>query len=130
MISGHAGCHMSKIIQHLSFQVTVTLGRGYTCDFLPALATQHPQNCSETDVKGGCTCSQVPSISATCCKKFNVPTILLQNVTLPTCAIFWFYNPCNITKKCCVSSARKNVQRVATVLGNNDSAYLTTSHGI
>ena len=42
------------------------LSRGYTCDFLPALETGHPQNCCATKVKGGCTYSHVPPIYETC----------------------------------------------------------------
>ena len=54
----------------------VRLSRGYTCDFLLQLATWHPQSCSATEVKGGCTCSQMSLISATCCKKLNSMNIL------------------------------------------------------
>ena len=42
-----------------------------------------------------------------------VPAILWQNLPLAICATFWFHNPCNIRRKCCVASASKNVARVA-----------------
>ena len=38
---------------------------------------------------------------------------LLQNIPLATCATFYFYDRCNIEKKCCVASASANVASVA-----------------
>ena len=68
-------------------------------------------------------CSQMSPISATCCKKINSINILqhngrdlLQNLPLAIFATFWFHNPCNIGKKCCVASASKKVPRVAIAL--------------
>ena len=83
------------------------LSRGYTCNFLLALATRHPQSCSTTEVEDG----QVSPTSPTCCKKLNssniVPAILLKNLLLATRATSWFHNSCNIKKSivvvlCCV----------------------------
>ena len=52
------------------------LSRGYICTFLLALGTQHPQSCFATEAEGGCTCSQVFPVSATCCRKFYSMNIL------------------------------------------------------
>ena len=46
------------------------LSRGYTCNFLLALTTRHPQSCSAEVEGGGCTCNQVFQTSVTCCKRF------------------------------------------------------------
>ena len=81
---------------------------------LVALASRHPQSCSATEVKGGCTCSQVSSISAACCKKFNSMNILQHCpsdfVAEPTHghtrATFWSHNPYNIRKKCVASKVK------------------------
>ena len=56
------------------FQSVLT--RGYTCDLLLVLATQHPKSGPATVVEGDCKCSQLPPISATCCKRFNSMNIL------------------------------------------------------
>ena len=79
--------------------------RGYTCDFLLALATRHPQSCPATEVKGVCKCRQVSPTSATCCKKINSMNILqhcpsdfVTETPLATRATFWFHDPCNIRK--------------------------------
>ena len=101
------------------------LSRGYTCDFLLALTTRHPQNCFATEVNGGCTCSQVLQISAICCKKFICMNILQHCAnnfvakfdTGCTCNSLVLQS-CNIRKKCYVASASKNVPRVAVASKN------------
>ena len=93
------------------------LSCSYTCNFLLALATRHPQNFSATEVEGDCTCSQVSPISVTSYKKIISSNILhhcpsdyfFQNLPLATRAALWTHNSCNIGKKCCVASASKNV---------------------
>ena len=42
----------------------------------PQFSTRTGISCSATEVEGGCTCSQVFPISATCCKKFITINIL------------------------------------------------------
>ena len=70
---------------------------GYTCDFLLALANRHPQSCSMTEVKGGCTCSQVSPISAAyTCKKFNSMNILQHCPSNFCCRIYPWPHTCNI----------------------------------
>ena len=99
------------------------LSRGHTCHFLLTLATRHPQSRSATEIEDGCMCSQVSPISATCSRKFNsmnvlqhCPSNLVAEPALATLATFWFHNLCNISKKCCVASASKNVPRVGAAL--------------
>ena len=87
------------------------LSHGYTCDFLPAMAIQHPQNSFLTKVEGICTFIQVTPTSATCCNSMNI----LQHC-LGICALFQFYNRCNIKRKCCVACANSNIAYVGTAL--------------
>ena len=49
---------------------------GYTCDFLLAPATQHAQNYFLTKVESGCSCGQLPPMSAISCRKFSLRNIL------------------------------------------------------
>ena len=74
-------------------------------------------------------------MSATCCKKFNsmnilqhCPNDLLQNLSLATRAAFWFHNPCNIRKKCCVASESKIVAHVAAALDRDVQRIYETLH--
>ena len=89
-----------KIWLHLRFST-------HTCN-------SHPRNCSATEVKGGCTCSQVHLQHVV--KKFNLmkmPQQCLSNsVTEPALSYTCKHNPCNIRKTCSVASASKNFPRV------------------
>ena len=112
-----------------SARAFICLSRGYTCDFLLAMPTWHPQRRSEKEVECGRTCSQVSPISATCCKKLTrwifcniVPAILSQNLPQATRATLWFHSPCNIIKKRHVASASKNIPRVAAASRENELA--------
>ena len=74
---------------------------GYTCIFLCAMATRHSQNCSATNVDGGCMCKpftsnvcdmlqkdQFDDYSATLSQQF-----CCKVCPLATYATFWFDNP-------------------------------------
>ena len=84
------------------------LSCGYACYFLLALATWHLQSCTATQIKSGCTCGQVSSISGTCCKQFNLMNILQhcrsnfveEPVSVYMCNIFVSQSP-NIGIKFC-----------------------------
>ena len=109
----------------LSFGSCKVLSRGYTCDYLLALATRHHQTYSATEVESVCKCSQVSPISATYSKMVNS-----QNVPLTTSATSWFHCPCSIRMESCATNARKmslsliNLLRSSTRAGNFTSSKL------
>ena len=92
------GIVSGKIV--ISFKAVATPAIFYSHWQLDILKTVLRHTCSQVSL-------QVSSISATYCKKFNLMNILqhcpsdfVAERDPDTCETFWFYDPCNIRKKC------------------------------
>ena len=86
-----------------------------------------------TEVESGCPCSQLHLVLATCCKRFGSINILQHGLRhfVPDPAPcytynFWFYNRCNIKKKCRVACASKNAARQSQKTQGFCVAYFAT----
>ena len=108
--------------QSESRHLTDVLSRGYICDCLFTLATRHPQGCSAIEIEGGCTCSQVSPVSATCCKSNSMSILqhypsnfVAEPAPVCTCKIL-VSQPVQHKKDVLCCQYEKNIPRVAEAL--------------